>query len=133
MRSFRSISFKRRAHVKPGHVAPLLALLALFANQAALPLLHFAVDAASAPVASSMPPDHYHLGHEPDRQQPAADHHQTCHFCRLLGAALPPPSSLVIAIVSAPEAIAWPLVGTSIRPEDHFLSGHSPRAPPLVA
>jgi hypothetical protein len=122
-------SCRRRAH----RVAQLLALLALLANAALLPVLHFA---AGGPGAALSPTPHaegvHHDAHENGGgNEPSGASHQVCHFCRAVGAALPPPPSAILAFVPESYALSWPIADRPIRPRDHFHTAHRPRAPPL--
>jgi hypothetical protein len=101
-----------------------LALFALFANIALLPTLH--VSWGQHPSRGEA----VHHSHQ-NSNEPAALNHQVCHFCRFLGAALPPPPTIVIEVVSASQIIEWPPADPSIRPEQLLRSANLPRAPPL--
>jgi hypothetical protein len=121
---------RRRWHF----IAQVLALLALFANAAPLPALH----ASSAHYASASPdiaaPNHrHHLRGETGGEQPAFPAHQACHFCRLLGAALPPPPAASVEIVFHAEAATWPELPARILRHESLRANNLPRAPPLSA
>jgi hypothetical protein len=119
-------------------LALLLALSALLLNQALLPYLHAA---AGGPVlAITKQPEQHHSGfgdaagavaHRSDGDKgPATSEHQVCHFCRLLGAALPLPPSAEIGRVPVAIRLAWsPGEAAPIAPVD-FTAGHRVRAPP---
>jgi hypothetical protein len=105
------------------------ALLALLANQAALPVVHFASGWSFAGAGAG----YDHCG-DPAQNSPQADHHgQACHFCRLISAALPPPSCLPIGRLAPPGAVAWVSDDSAIRPAMQFRAGCLPRAPPRMA
>lgn len=111
----------------------LLAVLALFANAALLPTLHFASRspaeflAAASPGEASHPALHH--GHGGQKETDGASH-QVCHFCRLIGVALPPPPSVAIEAASVAEAVTWRVPDDLIEPGRHVRSANLPRAPP---
>src|SRR5688500_9725079 len=119
-------------------LALLLALSALLLNQALLPYLHAA---AGGPVLAIVKQHHSDLptsadavGHRKDGDKgPATSEHQVCHFCRLLGAALPFPPSAEIGRMPVAIRLAWqPHASAPIAPID-FTAGHPARAPPPLA
>jgi len=118
--------------------APTLALLALLASQALLPVLHFAAGGPLVPVPATAPPDlplagHHHAGHgQDDGSESGGAEHQVCHFCRLAGVALPPPPTVVIALLSRSRIIEV-AADQSLRPQEQLDSGHPARAPPPMA
>lgn len=62
---------------------------------------------------------------------PVMDHDSLCAFCLALGTQGLLPGSAFIRLQSAPcTAVAAP-VATGIRPDDHFLTCLTPRAPPV--
>jgi hypothetical protein len=85
------------------NTARTLALLALLANAALLPALHLAV--RSVAVAAHGAAALHNHKHDDSGNEPAGTNHQVCHFCRLLGVALPPPPLTVIGLVSAPHDV----------------------------
>jgi hypothetical protein len=110
--------------------AQALALLALFSNVALLPALHFAAGGpgSSAPLPFSVEGSHHHgAGHG---GQPADPGHQVCHFCRLLGVALPPPPTAVIELVAVLATPIWSIQATPILAPRLYREANPPRAPP---
>ncbi len=116
-------------------LALLLALSALLLNQVLLPYLHAA---AGAPVLAIAQQHHSGVqnvaGTAADRSDgdkaPSTSEHQVCHFCRLLGAALPLPPSAEIGRMPVSIRLAWrPGEPAPIAPVD-FTAGHPVRAPP---
>jgi hypothetical protein len=108
------------------------ALLALFINTALLPALHFAAGRPAFSAHSVISPDH-HLHSDGDEKSPASSGHQVCHFCRLLGVALPPPPSTVVVRISAPRRVVWSGREAPVPPRQAFRTGNLPRAPPSNA
>ena len=116
-------------------LALLLALSALLLNQALLPYLHAA---AGGPVLAIAQQHHSdvqnaagNVAHRTDGDKgPATSEHQVCHFCRLLGAALPLPPPAEIGRMPVSIRLAWsPGEPAPIAPVD-FTTGHRVRAPP---
>ncbi len=112
--------------------AQALALLALLANAALLPALHFAAGGPSVPPMHSVVAFHHHSRDNNGEKEPAGTSHQVCHFCRLLGAALPPPPAIVIEIVSASRIVKWSISYRSIRWQQPLRTANLPRAPPSM-
>jgi hypothetical protein len=116
-------------------VALLLALSALLLNQALLPYLHAA---AGGPVLAIAQQHHSDVqnaagtaAHRNDGDKgPSTSEHQVCHFCRLVGAALPLPPSAEVGRIPVAIRLAWkPHAPAPIAPVD-FAAGHPVRAPP---
>jgi hypothetical protein len=116
-------------------LALLLALSALLLNQALLPYLHAA---AGEPVFAIVKQHHsdFHntadaVAHRTDGDKgPSTSEHQVCHFCRLVGAALPLPPLAEIGRMPVSIRLAWsPGEPAPIAPVD-FTAGHRVRAPP---
>jgi hypothetical protein len=113
-------------------LALLLAVSALLLNQALLPYLHAA---AGGPVLAIVKQHHSNtadaVAHRTDGDKgPSTSEHQVCHFCRLLGAALPLPPSAEIGRVPVFIRLAWsPGEPAPIAPID-FAAGNRVRAPP---
>jgi hypothetical protein len=113
--------------------AEFLALLALLANAALLPALHFA---AGGPGSAFLAEVSHHPGHDGGAgphdggNDPAADGHQVCHFCRLLGVALPPPSTVLVSIYTF-ETVHWPADDRSVTRPQTLRVANLPRAPPV--
>jgi hypothetical protein len=126
----------RRDHGLHGrwrHIAPLLALLALLANQALLPTIHGAaagawIDRVGDPVRS-----HDHALPEPVDDANSDAGHQACHFCRFGAVALPAPSDIVADVLSAPLRAVWVAADEADRPKERFRISGLARAPPLIA
>jgi hypothetical protein len=111
--------------------AKALALLALLANAALLSASHQIGGITLSTLAGTAQHHHHIGGHGEDR--PASSAHQVCHFCRLLGAALPPPPSTVIEIVTLSRIVEWPAADWLIRRQEPPRTTHRPRAPPAQA
>jgi hypothetical protein len=116
-------------------LALLLALSALLLNQALLPYLHAA---AGGPVLAIAKQHHSAFRNAADAaahrndgdKSPGTSEHQVCHFCRLLGVALPLPPSAEIGRIPVSIRLAWKPHGPApIAPVD-FTAGHPVRAPP---
>jgi len=118
--------------------APLLALLALLAGQALLPAFHFAAGRSLAPAPAAAQhhapaAGHHHAGHEDsDGGDAGGKEHQACHFCRLVGVALPPPPPAVVAPAAPPRAIGI-IADRPLPPKERFEAGRPARAPPPIA
>src|SRR5687767_1817508 len=116
-------------------VALLLALSALLLNQALLPYLHAA---AGGPVLAIVKQHHsdFHnnadaVAHRNDGDKgPSTSEHQVCHFCRLLGAALPLPPSAEIGQLPVSIRLAWSPGQPAPIARVDFTAGHPVRAPP---
>jgi hypothetical protein len=103
----------------------LLGLLALLANAAFLPFVHVGLPGALHHAEASQA--HHHDG----QKEPTGATHQVCHFCRLVGVALPPPPTTIIEIVAVSEAVAWPTHQHAILPQPNLRKANRPRGPPL--
>jgi hypothetical protein len=112
--------------------AQTLALLALLANAVLLPALHFAAGGPSVTPVHSVAVFHHHSRDNNGEKEPAGTSHQVCHFCRLLGVALPPPPAIVIEIVSASQIVRWSIGDQSIRWRQPLRTANLPRAPPSM-
>lgn len=116
-------------------LALLLALSALLLNQALLPYLHAAAGGPALAIAQQHHSDLRNTAdaaaHRNDGDKgPGTSEHQVCHFCRLLGAALPLPPSAEIGRIPVAIRLAWKPHGPApIAPVD-FTAGHPVRAPP---
>jgi hypothetical protein len=111
------------------------ALLAVLANAALLPAVHLAGGRQGAGVASlAEAPGHLarhaadHGDYDPEK--PGGTGHQVCHFCRLLGAALPPPPSVAVAVEFAFQTVEWPSADAAIPRRQALRTANLPRAPP---
>jgi hypothetical protein len=116
--------------------AQVLALLALLANATLLPSLHFAAggrDPISHAVHDAQPVPGRQNPDDGGGREPTGPSHQVCHFCRLLGAALPPPPVAVIERVSADRTAHWSRPDPQNRRQAPVRSANRPRAPPLRA
>jgi hypothetical protein len=114
-------------------LAQLLSIVALFANSALLPTLHFAAQMSTGlHAATSFESSHHHNANPAGggEKGPHDLSHQVCHFCRLLGAALPPPPSTEIAITSAPRGTTWAGAPNIVRVAGQLGSANSARGPP---
>ena len=120
--------------------ARLFAVVALLAHQALLPTLHFAAGdpiafdhSAGSPHAAHGADPHHHAsrGREGHGETNGASH-QICHFCRLFGAALPPPPTTVVERIGPSGELDWPEAEHSFRPEEYFQTGRRTRAPPTI-
>jgi hypothetical protein len=125
----------RRDHGLHGrwrHVAPMLALLALLANQALLPTLHLAAAGSWTDQVGESGGSHHHA--RPGRSSDADPGlgHQVCHFCRFGAVALPPPSGIVAEVLSAPLGPVW-VAADEAAPNERFWIASLARAPPLIA
>ena len=74
---------------------PFIALLALLANAILIPILHSAQLSDPARVGAVAHQQIHAFNSERQLDGPA---NQVCHFCRLLGIALPPPPSVAVEI-----------------------------------
>ena len=113
-------------------VAPLLALLALLANQALLPTLHLAAAASSTDHVGEAGASHHHARPERSNDADPGAGHQVCHFCRFGAAALPPPSGVVAEVLSAPQKAVWVATHQAVRPRESYRTEGLARAPPLI-
>ena len=117
----------------------LAAILALLFNQAFLSSTHFANATFAAEPAHhhSVAADHQHSGdiaaQRDAGKEPAAGHHQTCHFCRLLGFALPPPPAEPLGRIAVSVRLSWVAAGRTVIAGARFRIGHPVRAPPRLA
>lgn len=118
--------FITRLERRWSRLAAALAILAVLANQAVLPAVHFAT--SGLPGAS-----HHGAHHERDGSKPSGTEHQACHFCRLVGAILPPPPAAAIAFEPMAAAIVWPGIGWVSRPDRNFRAAYPARGPPAAA
>lgn len=133
MRRLRRHRFRARVTLRHWRQATqMLALFAVLANAALLPALHFAgggPDAAGQhAVAVALQHEAHNAGGGHDPGDPT--HHSPCHFCRLLGAALPPPPDIAIAFVAVSLQVSWPVEEQSAPPRETFRTANLPRAPP---
>lgn len=110
--------------------ALLLAVLALLANSALFSTAHFAAVSASAQAAGHA--SHAHHAREDDGGDRDTAEHQTCHFCRLLAVALPPPPCVVLDELSLGGAPVVYAANALPRPAEHFSVGHPVRGPPRL-
>jgi hypothetical protein len=118
------------------NAANALALVALFANAALLPALHSASawSHRAVPQAHSINSLYPHHVHDTDgHKQPANLDHQVCHFCRLLGAVLPPPSLKIIETITPSQIVRWPVTDAPVPRQVRLGAANLPRAPPLPA
>jgi hypothetical protein len=124
--------------IAPGawrRAAQLFALLAVLANAAVLPAIHFAgggAGVAAEPLLQESGPHGRHARSRDDDapEKPGGSAHQVCHFCRLLGAALPPPPSAALAVEFASRTVEWPSSDTAILWRQALRTANLPRAPP---
>jgi hypothetical protein len=114
-------------------VAKVLAVLALLANATLLPAVHFAASGPSYSSASVHASHRHHVRDGDGEEQQPGSTHQVCHFCRLLGVALPPPPNAVIEIVRVPESIGWPAEDSRELQRAPLRTSNLPRAPPVRA
>lgn len=117
--------------------AGLLALFAILLNQALMPAMHVQAGSwpAHAAVVASGEFHHQPAKHSADRHDKAgadedSQSHQVCHFCRLIGAALPPPPIEVFAPLTRKAEPLWEPARLPAPVEHRFLIGHASRAPP---
>jgi Protein of unknown function (DUF2946) len=110
-----------------------LALLALFVNAAFLPTLHFASGGpSSAPIDATHAEGHqHHRNDSPDNDKSHGAGHQVCHFCRLVGVALPPPPAVTINAPALAEKMAWEFHANVLPRRSYLRSANLARAPPL--
>jgi hypothetical protein len=120
-------------HGRWRHVAPLLALLALLANQALLPTLHFAAAASWTGQVGDTGVSHHHARSERGNDADPGAGHQVCHFCRFGAVALPPPSGIVAVVLFAPQEPVWIAADEAARPRESYRTEGLARAPPLIA
>jgi hypothetical protein len=131
---------KRGPQAAPS-LACIIGVLALLITQVLLPTLHFATGTPLAAKLGAAIHSHSHVGtshhhdkqEQPDKSQSDGVDHQVCHFCRLMGAALPPLFAVQIGRLSGSGAASWHLADQAVRPEDHFQTGHPVRAPPSIS
>lgn len=126
----------RRRHLVP-FAAALLLLQALLT-----PFLHDPSAAAQAESLGAV--GHHgatHVGHahhpgahdgpaESGDGAASSDHHQPCHFCRLQGAALAPPSTGAIVRAALPTILPWRPTARPDVAAQHFRAVLQARAPP---
>jgi hypothetical protein len=118
-------------------IACVLALAALVLNQSLLPILPGRNPAASSPALTDTAFHgaglHHRIGDRPQDNSGQDDAaHQTCHFCRLAGIALPPPPQALPVRPSRAGTPVLDLTNRAIRPEEHFRIGRLVRAPPRI-
>jgi hypothetical protein len=113
----------------------LAALIALLLNQALGPVYHPPLATRSADAAHS----HHiavHAAASERRDGGTSQHgytHQTCHFCRVLGALLPQPTSEPLDPPAIPSRLSWEIRARPHPPLPGFSAGHPVRGPPLTA
>lgn len=124
----------RGMQYRPQHVARFVSVLALLANAVLLPLLHHPHVSVPAPVAEVSHDHHQHHANPGESDdEPDGRAHQICHFCRLLGIALPPPPSVAVEIAFVSHVIEWRLDDLLFGPLEPLRSRNLPRAPPSIA
>jgi hypothetical protein len=130
---------RRLAHVVAigpwRRAAQVFAVLAVLANAALLPAVHFAAGGPRAGWAQLAETSGAHGHHAASRdddgpERPGGSGHQVCHFCRLLGAALPPPPSVAVVVEFAFGSVEWPAADTAILRRQALRTANLPRAPP---
>lgn len=110
-----------------------VSILALLLNALLLPG-SWHVPTASSTRASGHASFAHHetqVGHGKHKLPHEADHHQTCHFCRLVGVAIPLPPMAAIERATEPEAVAWPEESGESVFRARGRTAHRPRAPPM--
>src|SRR5688572_3519398 len=137
----RSRRHRRTSGARPAgrSLLALAAILALLFNQALFSSTHVAnaTLAAEREHHRSATGDYQHAGDlaaRPDTsKEPAASHHQTCHFCRLFGFTLPPPPAEPIGRIAVSVRLSWVALGRTVPAGARFRVGHPVRAPPRLA
>jgi hypothetical protein len=110
--------------------AQALALLALLANAALLPGLHFASGRYHKVDRAETSYRHHAGSHDRGGEsEPLGAGHQVCHFCRLLGVALPPPPLAVVERLSPAQVVERATDAVVLR-EERSRTANLPRAPP---
>jgi hypothetical protein len=107
------------------------AIVALFLNQALGPAHYqpaLLVEAHAGHADHVSLADTVEPGGSPSSEQDYK--HQTCHFCRLLGAVLPAPRPHPLIRVAIPARIAWGIVVPPRLPGRDIKAGHPVRGPP---
>ena len=111
-------------------LATFVAVLALLVQQGLLPILHFAVGAQlSDRMHVAAAGHHVHQSGNGEGNAPGDTNQGPCHFCRILGAALPPPP-VAEFLRLAPTPIAFALFVAQIPPDSWSSRAHGARAPP---
>jgi hypothetical protein len=115
-----------RTHRTDRRLAIVAALIFLL-QQGLLPVLHLPLGTLAG-VASATAAAGVHHHHDGDGKSDHAGH-GPCHFCRLIGAALPPPSPVVLFSLAPVSSIRVVPVA-DLRPAASFSRAHGVRAPP---
>jgi hypothetical protein len=128
-RQHKSLRGRRRMRLR--RIALIFSLFALLANQALLPIIHAAGGPpVPAPTSISHSAPSAGHSHEPPEQkgsrEPSGAGHQVCHFCRLIGVALPPPPMTLLEVVSTSHAIGW-IFADKVEPARGALSDRPSR------
>jgi hypothetical protein len=124
----------RRAAVSRGRGfrvwAPLFALIAMLLQQSPVPLFSLALGGADCgmPGMSMATPPHHDQG-SGDPGDTDLGHNGPCHFCRLVGAVVPPPPMVEIARLE-PASTVYVASDQEPPPPEWKNAAHRVRGPP---
>jgi hypothetical protein len=113
-------------------IACLMGMLALLLNQLLLSSAHNVMHSLEPPEAFGASAVATHQHHEKHGSNESNDNRgQPCHFCRLMGTALPSPPTAGNVPWPTAAVASWPKTAVNTAyGQQHFTIGHPPRAPP---